>query len=210
MNDGKFVWLKMAQPSRKVSATLALLWDRNRWFSRRASSSSQDSCEGLGVDQAPVPWAPAWTCLSLTAAEDRFGLLVRDDEAALPRLQLEQGGASLRGRFADLRHGSDIRKRARGATRSGLRRVPCRRELSTAWSIIHRIKEVSARRGCRGALLRQLGAQSDDGNRCWSRRGRQPKIDGLWPLRDKSLHQGTIQTVRWGAMDGWERHTAQP
>jgi hypothetical protein len=58
------------------------------------------------------------------------------------------------------------------------------------------IAEITASQGCRGAFLRQLSAQADDGNRRRSRGGRQPKIDGLRPVRDKSLHQGTIQRVR--------------
>jgi hypothetical protein len=59
-----------------------------------------------------------------------------------------------------------------------------------------RIAEVTASQDGRGAFLRQLSAQADDGKRRRSRGGRQPKINGLRPVRDKSLHQGTIQRVR--------------
>ena len=60
-----------------------------------------------------MPRTPARALLRLTSAEDCFGLILRDDEAALPRLELQQGCVGLGGRFADLRHGSDIRYRTR-------------------------------------------------------------------------------------------------
>jgi len=56
--------------------------------------------------------------------------------------------------------------------------------------------EATAWQNCRGDFLWQLSAQADDGNRRRSRGGCQPKIDGLWPVRDKLLHQGTIQKIR--------------
>jgi len=67
-----------------------------------------------------------------------------------------------------------------------------------------RLTEITALQDCRGAFLRELTAQADDGNCRRSRGGRQPKIDGLQAMRDKSLHQGTIQRIRLGAMDGWK------
>ena len=60
-----------------------------------------------------MPRTPAQALLRLTSAKDRFGPILRDDEAALPRLELEQGGSGSRGRLSDLRHGSDIRYRTR-------------------------------------------------------------------------------------------------
>jgi hypothetical protein len=112
-----FLWRILQVRAVHLAGTIAeaLICSQNDdpGLSCRAFSGTGFGHEGLCVDQAPVPWAPARALLRLTSAEDCFGLILRDNEAALPRLELEQGCAGLRGWLADLRHGSDIRYRTR-------------------------------------------------------------------------------------------------
>jgi hypothetical protein len=112
-----FLWrilqVRAVHPAGTIAEALICSQNDDPGLLRRALSGTGSGHEGLRVDQAPVPWAPARALLRLTSAEDCFGLILRDNEAALPRLELEQGGSGLRGWLADLRHGSDIRYRTR-------------------------------------------------------------------------------------------------
>jgi hypothetical protein len=56
-------------------------------------ASGRLSCstrERLGIDQTTMPRAPARSLLRLASAEDRVGLPIGDDEAALACPELEQ------------------------------------------------------------------------------------------------------------------------
>jgi len=75
------------------STDLLIEWQSR--FSRRSFSSTPPGHGWSRVDQPPVPRAPARALLRLRSAEDCFGLLVRDNEAALPRMELEQGCSGL-------------------------------------------------------------------------------------------------------------------
>ena len=88
------------------------------------------------------------------------------------------------------------------------RKVPHLPERSTACRI-PRITEVTELRDFRRVFLRQLSAQGDYSKRRRRRGRRQPKINSLRPVRNKSLHKGTIQKIWLGAMIWW-RCTAQP
>jgi len=77
------------QPVSTTSEILICSWNGDLEFSRRSFFRTGSGYGWSRVDQTPVPRAPARALLRLSSAEDRFGLILRDDEAALPRLELE-------------------------------------------------------------------------------------------------------------------------
>ena len=93
---GIFLWrilqVGAVQPVRTIAEALICSQNDDPELSRRALSGTGFSRGWPRVDQTFVPWAPARALLRLTSAEDCFGLILRDDEAALPRLELEQAG----------------------------------------------------------------------------------------------------------------------
>jgi hypothetical protein len=69
----------------------------------------------LGVDEPPMPRAPAGSSMGRGTTEDRL-VSLRDNKAALLRPQLEERGSVLRRGLRDLTHGilSDNDLRAKG------------------------------------------------------------------------------------------------